>query len=54
MEEDADEHAKSCHLLRVCLEDHKQEMTLGRKITGGVNVSHILLVINNKVELLKC
>jgi|FrelakmetLWP11LW_1041352.scaffolds.fasta_scaffold85777_2 hypothetical protein len=33
-DDDKDEHLKSCHLLRICLEDHRQEMLFGRKITG--------------------
>ena len=33
-EEDREEHAKSCQLLRICLEDHRQEKIFVRKITG--------------------
>ena len=34
LDEDVDDHAKSCHLLNICLQDHRQERLHGRRITG--------------------
>ena len=33
-DEDTEEHNRTCHLLKISLEDHRQERMFGRKITG--------------------